>query len=427
MSAVVARGPAMLLCRVPVPDELPDTHDDMGLNAMLRSLTFPPLDLNLIARSALASIPVDELRAVLNSLANTICRATYHRRRFERVVQFCAARRAGLGPVGYDATAHFAVYEAAGVLGASRSAVDEIMFVSARRAGESASGASRWEASPAIFASVPRDPRATQRAAAYSQSDEVLSLRAERDWFAEMNAYRVAFTHHGWNPSIGAFYPAASPLPEASDPRYNVMLIPDPASLEGPTTRGRRSNAWTYVQQLRLEDLVVRVHDGLERVVQDIALRVWRMPVPPDGTEPRDRRPNVILHLPRPAFVLVDDRAVWPVFATERDASGFHARVMGSDERIEVREIGLTTEVHDGVADGNWLWIPDAAAFAAVGAVDRVEIVRGAVVDDHGPPRFGEELCRLSVSGLAGEGGAHVKIRSAGPIFVLCERAARSP
>lgn len=85
---------------------------------------------------ALAPLPGDERASLLCSLATTLLRANYHRGRVDFLVGKLAERHRLVGMVKCgDLLARYAVYEASSLLGAARSAVDEVVYIAARRAG----------------------------------------------------------------------------------------------------------------------------------------------------------------------------------------------------------------------------------------------------------------------------------------------------
>src|SRR4051812_1703114 len=72
--------------------------------------------------------------AEMNALASTLMRATYHRRRFVRIVEEARARYdTHKESIVYDMIAKYISFEAAGFLGAARSFVDGVFHVGRRR------------------------------------------------------------------------------------------------------------------------------------------------------------------------------------------------------------------------------------------------------------------------------------------------------
>jgi hypothetical protein len=199
--------------RVPLPQGLPDVESDL-----VRMLRVPEDEPCQAALSALAD-PA-EREALFFSLATTLTRATYHRNRFEDIVRILAERRLEVGgTVSSDTCAKYAIFEAAAMVTAARTAVDEILYIAARRSGASPTDAGGWKVDVAITCNLSKD--------AHYHVPEVVALRGHLGWYEELNKYRNVLVHRGWRPQFGGFFPIGSTLPEASDPSRNLMLTPN--------------------------------------------------------------------------------------------------------------------------------------------------------------------------------------------------------
>lgn len=256
------------------------------------------------AGPALSCLADDERAALLLSLATTVCRAEYHERRFRRVVAHLLERRSIIGaPLVWDAFVHSAVFEATAALGASRTLVDEVIHVTARRYGHA-----RWEASDAV--------KGTKVA---MDVPEVQLLRERAAWFERLNKYRNVLLHRGWKGDAGAYFPPGASEPEARDPERNLLLVPDLESLAGDA----RAHQWTYEANVHLETLVGEVLDGMRDFVDAVALTAWDGKVPKAGTIPAHEQANTLVACPRPVPFAGPDEIYLPVFSAEHLATSF--------------------------------------------------------------------------------------------------------
>ena len=203
------------------------------------------------------------------------------------------------------------MYEAASMLAAANSIVEEVVFLAARRAGQSEVLADRWKTY--AEARVRRDGPLVP---------EVVLLRARDAWFRQLSDYRNALTHRGSIPVGGfGYYPPGDPSPEATDPAMNLFLVPDHASIGRPA----RPATWTYRDGRRLEDLVRDVWQGLESLLLDVG-REWGETPPSAGSVPADQVPNVVVALPKLAMLGAPGGAlIAPIFTTEALALAFLA------------------------------------------------------------------------------------------------------
>jgi hypothetical protein len=234
--------------------------------------------------------PEEEWKTGLATIGGELERGDYHFVRFEESLSILKARRkvAG-GPVFGDPSLARAVYcEAAAYLSALRTAVDIIVYVAARRAGSTVPSAEKWEANKA-FTYVPV-PGA--QASKYDVED-IKAMRAHRAWFETLNLYRNCMMHRGWHDKSFGYFDRADTAPEADKPAFNVMLVPDQASL----ATGARPGSWTYVDRSWLDVLVQQVAVGLDRMLSDLLI-VWGLPDPLPGKVPLGEQPTVFLTVP---------------------------------------------------------------------------------------------------------------------------------
>jgi len=265
---------------------------------------------------ALESIEEKERSHLVQSLAQTFARALYHRGRFDEIVASLVERsQTGLGWMAFDTLCPVALFEAAGVLGAVRVAIDEIIFLIGRRYGHSAATIDeKWKAAK-VFSCDALDK-------APFNVEEIWTLRDRRDWQDRVNVYRNMLHHRGWREGLTAYFPREATHPEASDPSINVMLIPDRESLRGTS----RPHEWTYGERGRLEDLVAEATDGLRDVLLALATKCWQAEPPTPGTWdtlPSTQIPSITVSLPMPFVAFVRDRAIVPVFSTKAGAEAW--------------------------------------------------------------------------------------------------------
>jgi hypothetical protein len=205
----------------------------------------------------LALVPPDERLAVLDALGGTLWRAAYHRRRVDQYVDIATARFRELGKrrVCGDSVALGILFEAQAFLVAARAFVEEVMYMGSRRAGASPDKA---------------DERATKELALVKKKrpatlPEAVILALHHSWFEELTEYRNALVHRGAMHPFG-FVPRGVEVPQADDPKFNVRLMPDLASIERPN----RPSAWTFKQGRKL-DLSLRAWwDGLLAYARDV-------------------------------------------------------------------------------------------------------------------------------------------------------------
>jgi hypothetical protein len=284
------------------------------------------------------------------SLAHTLARALYHARRFEAVLQNVINRWRAAGGATFDSCAQSVLFEATGLLIAARSSVDEVLFIAGRRSGASPNSASKLKPSAAVSCDLMSQP-------SYNL-DEVRVLRTHRAWYDELNSYRNALVHHGWQKQFGGYHPPDSLKPESRSPKLNIMLLPDQVSL----APDRRAHQWTYNCGARIEDLVGRAENGLRAFLQDIA-DLWGTKVN-RGTRPEDQRETMIVALPELVFVAMDKELYVPVFSTREHALKFHESCFKSAHPMNLFEMRPTAASIDGqAASGFWFWLPGGKQF----------------------------------------------------------------
>lgn len=322
----------------------------------------------------LASINEAERHHLVQSLAQTFARALYHRGRFEEVIASLVERSGtGLGWMAYDSLGPVALFEAAGVLGAVRVAIDELIFLIGRRHGHLAATIDKkWKASD-IFsvADLAKSP---------FDVAEIRVLRDRSDWQDRVNVYRNMLHHRGWREGLAAYFPRDATHPEANNPTINVMLIPDRKSLSDTT----RPHEWTYAERGRLDDLVVEATDGLRDALLAVATNCWKAAVPAAGTWDKvpltDRPSSMVVSLPIPFVSVLDDTAIFSVFSTKDGADAWLAQADVENAHVVTSifpSVLLSQEPHFVLA------LPGVAGFGI--ETVHVEIDRRVRVDEKNP------------------------------------------
>lgn len=258
---------------------------------------------------------VEDWKIGLSTIAGELERADYHLVRFEESLAMIKARRrvAG-GPVFGDPPLARAVYcEAAGYLSALRTAIDIMIYWAARRAGATATSAEGWEAKKAIISvTTPGAP------ASKYDVDDIRAMRAHRNWFETLNHYRNCMQHRGWHDKSFGYFDRADTAPESDNPTFNVMLVPDQASL----ATGARPGSWTYKDRRWLDALVHEVAAGLDHMLSDV-LVTWGLPEPLRGTIPFSEQPTVFLTVPFVTPILGQSPPALHVFLSKQAARKF--------------------------------------------------------------------------------------------------------
>lgn len=361
------RLPTALGFVFPPPQELP--AEDPRLAWMLRQLGQPRVG-EVPPGAALVRAIVDDAErdALMCSLATALVRAHYAVRRFRRTVELLASRREASGPLIFDTAAKASTFDASSALAATRSMIDEILWVAARRAGMTAEQAGEWRPETLLRCDLARPDHA--------QFDvpEVAALRRRTAWYERLNKYRNTLTHHGWRLIIGGYFPIDDTSAEALDENMNVMIVPDLASLG----RAKRPHEWTYVQKTRVESVVEDAWAGLLDLVEEIGTE-WGAIVPAEGSMPPERRPHVMILAPCPAVTLQDDELLVAVFSSRERARTFQLRMCPGDDTVDVFELAPSSLPYDGDETPRyWISVPAGPELAQV--VDSGVVVRGIVL-----------------------------------------------
>lgn len=269
----------------------------------------------------LAVLSQQEKSNIAASLAETLDRVTYYRQRFDDAVVVLIERKRKVGgTVTYDAFGS-QLYDLLGfILTAARSFIDLIVYVSARLVGKSEKYADRWGVEEMKKAATPEGGILTKHGL----------------WFDVLNSYRNALIHRGHRRSFGGYFARNCMLDEARIPKYNVMLIPDYASIQRPN----RPHQWTYNQGSRIEDLVTNICEGLDAFALDIGHH-WGGSVPSDSEVPDEEHPNLLVVVQKPAFMLAHDTAIWPIFTERYRAEQFHRKSMNGATQAEPFEVSI--------------------------------------------------------------------------------------
>lgn len=264
----------------------------------------------------LERIPDEERDGLVLSLAQTLCRATYHYKRFEDILTEAATRKRLLGAtVAGDFITHYLHFEATSLWVAARGAVDQVIYIAARRMGYSGNKADEWDANKAIRET---DPIKKQK---YNIEEVRLLQGPYLSWYEKLNIYRNVFTHQGWRYTpVAGYYEIDATVPEARHPTNNPLLVPDITSAKGRV----RPHEWTYSDGNRLEYLVREINDGLLGFLKSVGIKAWGgMLDEREGSVPIDQRPNMLVVRPRPLFVSFDSDCYIPMFTSAEKAVHF--------------------------------------------------------------------------------------------------------
>jgi hypothetical protein len=320
-----AMSPGCLWFQLERPEGLPDVDGDRS--RMLRQLRLG---------TGLSALTAEENDALLLSLALTLERAHYHESRFEQIIALLDRRRRETGAfLTFDLFSQYALFEASAALGALRLGVDEVVFITARLRGiDPAEIQERWNVNDVITAGFDKRPE--------FDVSEVRALRSRRNWYDTLNEYRNVLLHRGWRGPFAAYVPLHSPLPESTDPKQNVMLVPDRASLSGRT----RAHQWKYKQAGRLETVVRDAVRGFDDLIDDVAMNSWGGAVPAAGEMPREKTANIIVSYARPALLLLGDDVLVPVFTSRALAEKFSGYPLNRRSReLDLIEIHPTAMI----------------------------------------------------------------------------------
>jgi hypothetical protein len=261
--------------------------------------------------AALASIPEREREAALESLSKTLRRVEYHHRRLQEMLTALESRRVGLpGEVFWDPLLEVVHFELQAFCGGARMALDELVYLIARRHGIPEGRARRWETNK-LF-TEPVDAGGDQ------DRPEVAQLRARAAWFGTLNAYRNSFFHHGWRHGAGHFSPEEAHTAVRS-PAANGLLLPDETSLKGRS----KPHEWTWTTGRTVPAVAHDVYTGLDGLLEDLCHGQWATELPAPGTFPEDRYPNLLVTLVKPAVLVTFHSVIVPFFTSEEAARRF--------------------------------------------------------------------------------------------------------
>lgn len=284
------------------------------------------------ARTPLAGIPDSERHALVVSLAGTLSRAEYHRKRFLAARQTLDARRKNLpGEIFWDAAGQYVHFEMQAFCGAARMVADELVYIAARRAGVETRKAARkpWETADLVRG---------ENVPAACATIEIEILRRDAAWFGTLNTYRNSVFHHGWRHGVG-HADADDPRMSATNPAMNALLVPDQGSLIGRS----KPFSWTYADGWTVDRVVSVIAEGLERVVSAICNDAWGTPAPIPGKAPVDEHPNMIVTLLAPAIVDGPTLRMIPLFSSEERARAFET--LSNQATLELVRVPIVTSV----------------------------------------------------------------------------------
>ncbi|MCE9573527.1 MAG: hypothetical protein K8W52_10250 [Deltaproteobacteria bacterium] len=277
----------------------------------------------LASSAAFTRIPEPQLQALVESIAHAIGRADYHFQRFRMQRQRLDEIRAWApGDVFFDAAVSTMHYELQALAGAARLLVDQLLSLIAKSHDQR-----DWEAVP-IF----RDlvvPGSSE------DKPEIHRLRSHRDWFDLLNAYRNTFFHRGWAHGSGHFDSDGRQASEV--PEMNALLVPDRASLTGRS----RPYDWTYNDKTTVDDVGTGIYQGLNAMLADLCANAWTTAVPPPGRLAHDERPNIMVALPIPITLVIEDLLLAPIFSSRERAMAFVQLAPGLAEMVHAREAEL--------------------------------------------------------------------------------------
>lgn len=312
--------PGGIFARLELPPGLPDCD-------ILRSR-----QVSLLRESpALAPLTAEEREGILSSLASTIRRATYHNSRFNEILRELEVRRAQIpGEVFYDAIVECLHFEFQASCGAARMALDELVYIIARRHGVSetrarakARGDKLWETNNLFTCTT---------LAEECDVPEIAEMRSRRDWYDTLNAYRNAFFHHGWRHGAGYF--AKDDDTKASKaPSRNALILPDRTSLKGRN----KPYEWTWNEGQMLDDVARSVHEDLGELINTLCSKHWGTPEPAQGSIPPEHKPTILATFAKPFMLRSEKALIAPLFSTRELAERFDS--FRKVEGLEIRKL----------------------------------------------------------------------------------------
>lgn len=253
--------------------DLPSTYlAEAGIFSFIGNFGTPPV----------ARLPERERHRLFSGLTSTLHRATYHKGRIDQYVTVAGARFTHHeGRAFGDSAAMCVLFEAPALLSAARSFVEEVIYVGARLAGGPPPDAHR---------------RAEKELKGGGSLPERKILGRHLAWFEELTEYRNALVHRGMMGRFG-YAPVGATVVTADDPTFNVMLVPDRASIQKPN----RPDAWTFNDGTRLETLLGDTWSGLLTFAREIGA-LWGRTIPPGAVPPPGaEHGSTLLVLPRGA------------------------------------------------------------------------------------------------------------------------------
>lgn len=316
----------------------------------------PPRSGNLYAVGKLpifAHVPEDERRSMTGSAMRTYSRAAYHFERLMSLRRQLDIRRNPLpGEVSWDSMVQFVHFELQAFAGASRTLLDELVYIIARRhrVPPTAARHKPWEPSDLIQRAIPK----------VCDVEEVRLLRSRSDWFETLNAYRNSFFHHGWIHGNGHFSDedfrgAARP------PASNGLILPDRKSLLGR----KKPFEWSWQERKTVDEVAATIRDGMDSLIDELTTKAWAIPNEELGSIPMDQQPNVLVRLVKPALLEAGPYVVVPVFTTRERGLAF--KLFAEKENLELVDAPVSSAV-----------IAQPAVTFSLSGIENAELVSGA-------------------------------------------------
>lgn len=311
--------PGALMYRRRYPAGVPDTHSILSAHLHVAATA-----------EAFSGIPSDERAALFDSLTKTFRRSEYHRLRYEDLRREVDARREGLpGEVFWDEFVETLHFELQAFCGAARMALDELVYLVARRHGVAPKRARRspWETAALVKEPLPAE----------CQVKEIELVRQKSDWFDLLNAYRNSFFHHGWRHGTGHYAPDDINA-SAKNPAANALLVADRRSLAARSKPHER----TYIDGTTVDDVLSLAKHGLHELLKELCEGPWSSAEPQPGTAPRAMHPNLIIALASPALFSFRGCLVIPLFTTVELARAFK---LPDEQAVELIDLPVSKAV----------------------------------------------------------------------------------
>jgi len=309
-----AVSPQIFWYQLPFPPGFPFV--DSLIARMIRALGSPSTG------APLNKIPDNERNELMLSLAQTLTRSEYHCQRLEYIINTAIQRKNLIGgTVCSDQILHYAYYEAASMLIAVRSVIDQVFYIAARREGIPENKAKEWEVCKIINkASFDKNPE--------FNTEEARLLKGKHiTWYESMNTYRNVIIHQGWKytPALG-YYEFDDLVPEAASAINNPLLLPDLDSIAGRN----RPHKWTYNKQTRLDTFIKSIMKSAFAFIEEIG-KAWGGTIPPDGNVPVNQRPNMTVIRPHSAVIVQPPNCYLPIFSNKHKAEEFFRQMHGQE------------------------------------------------------------------------------------------------